>query len=205
MVLTLPIGWNLWLPSTVVGLLSLAMMYDIAGTIDLVTFIGFILLRNWKVLSRILQSVDLRPLFGLGRGVIAALVLVQGGKYLKYVGSKSRPTSNANDEGPKPLLFPCRTSHTRFFPKTHSFSHSYLLAGIPVGWRGSVGGMLAADQGVSSGSVADNSGRSLYSVNAADYLDRGYGHLGLDGKLKKYLESQVCIAIWYWWSYIDDL
>ena len=45
----------------------------------------------------------------------------------------------------KPLLFPSRTSHMRLFPKNHSFSYSYLLVGIPVGWRGSTGSLISAD------------------------------------------------------------
>ena len=63
-----------------------------------------------------------------------------------------RPGTNIKStaEGPKPLFFPSRTTHTRLFPKTHSFSYSYLLVGIPVGWQGSVGGMLSADQGTHS-------------------------------------------------------
>ena len=32
--------------------------------------------------------------------------------------------------GLKPLLFPARTTHRRLFPTPHSFSYSYLLAGI---------------------------------------------------------------------------
>lgn len=30
-----------------------------------------------------------------------------------------------------------------------------------------------------------------FSVDAEDYLDRGHGDLGLDGKLRKYLRDQV--------------
>ena len=38
----------------------------------------------------------------------------------------------------KPMLFACRTTQVWFAPKNHSFLYSYLLAGVPVGWRGSV-------------------------------------------------------------------
>src|SRR5258708_4384300 len=81
------------------------------------------------------------------------------------------------------------TTHTRLFPKVHSFSYSYLLAGIPVGWQGRVGGMLAADRtyGGALGVVENHSGTANFSVNAADYLGRGNGHFGLQGKLREYL------------------
>ena len=90
----------------------------------------------------------------------------------------------------KPLLFPCRTSHTRLFPQKHSFSYSYLLVGIPIGWRGSVGSVLSAD-------LIPIEGKGLgvqngwYSVKGADYLHRGYDARGLHGKLDSYLKTQV--------------
>lgn len=87
----------------------------------------------------------------------------------------------------KPLLFPCRTSHTRLFPQKHSFSYSYLLVGIPIGWRGSVGSMLSADLSPNEGKVQNG----WYSVKGADYLHRGYDARGLQGKLESYFKTQV--------------
>lgn len=83
----------------------------------------------------------------------------------------------------KPYFIPCRTTHTRFFPKKHSFSYSYLLVGVPVGCRANVNGMLSMDFG--------NGGLAWYDVDPADYLQRGSGHLGLRGKLDSFLVSQV--------------
>jgi hypothetical protein len=71
-----------------------------------------------------------------------------------------------------PLLIPARTSH------------SYFYVGIPVGWRGCAGGALSAD-----GSIAHRHG--WFHVEAEDYLERGKGHLGLEGKLRRYLLTQV--------------
>ena len=91
----------------------------------------------------------------------------------------------------KPLIFPCRTAHTRLFPKKHSFSYSYLFVGIPVGWRGSNGSFLSADRA----SLPSNDGRpwkGWLSVESADYLNRGDDACGLQGKLDSYLRSQVC-------------
>ena len=90
----------------------------------------------------------------------------------------------------RPLVFPCRTTHTRLFPKKHSFSYSYLFVGIPVGWRGSVRSFLSADlEPRSSKDYRRKIG--WLSVDSADYLDRGDNAHGLQGKLDSYLQSQV--------------
>ncbi|OTB15002.1 hypothetical protein K445DRAFT_75422 [Daldinia sp. EC12] len=94
----------------------------------------------------------------------------------------------------RPLLFPCRTTHTRLFPKKHSFSYSYLLVGVPVGWTGVAGGMISNDE--HSTGVG-----GWYKVDASDYLYRGNGHLGLRGKLNNYLESQGIEASKYPYAY----
>ena len=96
----------------------------------------------------------------------------------------------------KPLLFPCRTSHTRIFPKKHSFSFSYLFVGIPVGWRESAGTLLSADLK----SLPCNGRRSWgawFSVESADHLERGDSVHGLRGKLESFLETQVCCHLFY--------
>ena len=90
----------------------------------------------------------------------------------------------------KPVLFPCRTSHTRLFPQKHSFSYSYLFVGIPVGWRGWVSSLLTADL-----KTLPRRGRKpkngWFNVDSADYLARGDSMHGLRGKLDTYLETQV--------------
>ena len=93
----------------------------------------------------------------------------------------------------KPLIFPCQTSHTRIFPKIHSFSYSYLQVGIPVGWQGSVGSMVSADLDHMPPADSDHPRklqRAWFSVEAADHLERGNAHLGLQGKLHNYLKSE---------------
>ena len=90
------------------------------------------------------------------------------------------------------LIFPSRTSHTRFFPKKHSFSYSYLLVGIPVGWRGSIRSLLSADlDSLQREGLLRK--RSWFSVEGADYLHRGYDARGLQGKLESYLKTQVLL------------
>ena len=90
----------------------------------------------------------------------------------------------------KPVIFPCRTSHTRLFPKKHSFSYSYLFVGIPVGWRGYVSSILSADlEGLPWNRKQPKNG--WFNVDSADYFARGENLHGLRGKLDDYLESQV--------------
>ncbi len=93
----------------------------------------------------------------------------------------------------KPLLFPCRTTHTRLFPKKHSFSYSYLCVGIPIGWQGSLNGFLSVDfRGHLTGKAYQQWWPSWFSIMSNDYLNRGSHTAGLKGKLDDYLESQVC-------------
>jgi hypothetical protein len=74
-----------------------------------------------------------------------------------------------------------------------------------VGWKGSLGGMLSADQGTHgrrSGFEGNSPSNSWYTVDAGDYLDRGHRQLGLDGKLRKFIRSQVCF---FWFVHIQKL
>lgn len=99
----------------------------------------------------------------------------------------------SNSQAMRPLVFPCRTTHTRIFPKKHSFSYSYLLVGIPVGWQGAVGSFLSADLG-SLPSQTPNlrpPAKPWFTVEAKDHLSRGTHIDGLRGKLEAYLKSEV--------------
>ncbi|KAI2779651.1 hypothetical protein F4815DRAFT_178427 [Daldinia loculata] len=117
--------------------------------------------------------------------------------YLIYVQRRSQDVRlSVPWNGPgRPLLFPCRTTHARLFPKKHTFSYSYLLVGIPVGWTGVAGGMISNDE-YSTGVGG------WYKVDASGYLDRGNGHLGLRGKLDTYLESQDIDTSKYQYAYL---
>ena len=84
------------------------------------------------------------------------------------------------------------------FPSKHGFGYSYLLTGVPVGWEGSVGGMISEDDGKEQAPwylrlFSLNPGDAWYTVNGDDYLNRGHVEGGLQGKLRKYLEGQVCV------------
>lgn len=102
------------------------------------------------------------------------------------------------DGAGKPFLFPCRTTHARMFPQKHSFSYSYLVVGVPVGWEGNTGGMLSVGAKSESGlaswfSLTPRLRKGWYNVDPADYLARGNSDLGLRGKLDEYLRFEVCL------------
>ena len=103
----------------------------------------------------------------------------------------SKPEYTYADWSPmKPLIFPCRTSHTRIFPRKHSFSYSYLFVGIPIGWRGYVSTVLSADlKALPRRDRPPQTG--WFNVDSADHLARGDSVHGLQGKLDDYLRSQV--------------
>jgi hypothetical protein len=191
-----------WLTYISLGLLPLAMVCDLASKTDVVLLFSLTLFRNWKSAFRILQSYNLQPFFRIAKGAAVAFAIAQIAKWFrKQPGANIKSTN----ESPKPLFFPSRTTHTRSFPKTHSFSYSYMLVGIPVGWQGSVGGMLSADQGThyaKTGFQDGSSSSSWYTINAGDYLDRGHCHLGLEGKLRRFIQSQVCF---YQFSWVQNL
>lgn len=104
-------------------------------------------------------------------------------------------------QGPhRPYLIPCRTSHTRLFPKKHSFSYSYLTVGVPVGYKGTMNGLVKTDMPPSTSRIGWLL-RPLFwrwfSVRACDHLQRGHKELDLRAKLNNYLASEVSLlGIW---------
>ncbi|POS85734.1 hypothetical protein EPUL_003159 [Erysiphe pulchra] len=73
------------------------------------------------------------------------------------------------------------------FPTRHSFSYSYLLAGIPIGFKGSIGGFISVDEERKNSWF---SRKSWFTVHGDDYLARGHHPDGLEGKLQDYLKTQ---------------
>ena len=90
-------------------------------------------------------------------------------------------SSRAISSSLSPLIFQCRTTHTRMFPERHSFSYSYLFVGIPIGWQECIGSVISADV---------TSSRCWFQVNAADYLTRDNSLRTLEQKLASYLRTE---------------
>ncbi|KAK5120700.1 hypothetical protein LTR85_006058 [Meristemomyces frigidus] len=84
-----------------------------------------------------------------------------------------------DDQVLPPLLLASKTTHSRLFPRKHTFVYSYLLVGVPVGIKGRISKLLSVD----------TPRHGWFSVESADFLDRGSGSC-LAEKLKKYLHTQ---------------
>lgn len=112
-------SWLSWLPYLSLGLLPLALVYKLASMTDAILLFSLTLFRNWKSTFRILQSYNPQPFLRIATDTAVTLAIAQIAKlFRKWPGAKTGST----DEGPNPLFFPSRTTHTRLFPKTHSFS-----------------------------------------------------------------------------------
>ncbi|KAF2707880.1 hypothetical protein K504DRAFT_435967 [Pleomassaria siparia CBS 279.74] len=86
---------------------------------------------------------------------------------------------------PKPLIFPCLTTHARVFPKKHAFGYSYLLYGIPIFHA------VTAPDGTRFGGWQDSKkGKWWLQIRAEDYLERGYGNYGFYEKLGMTLRNR---------------
>ena len=163
----------------------------------------FVLLYRHALLRWLLYSVSANSVsilvWSAALGFVASIYGIWKVTDLNHIHANSGAASQRNGSAQllEPLIFPCRTTHTRLFPKKHSFSYSYLYVGIPVGWRGSVRTLLSADIEALSCANDDHVGRprrekrAWLSVEATDYLNRGGAHLGLQGKLHEYLVSQA--------------
>jgi DUF1365 family protein len=89
-------------------------------------------------------------------------------------------------EHPKAFIIPCRTTHTRIFPKKHSFAYDYLLCGFPIVPAGTT------PEGVDLPDGSDQIlGRWWLRIRAEDYLTRGQAACGFYGKLKIFLREKV--------------
>ncbi|KAK3403052.1 hypothetical protein B0T20DRAFT_14361 [Sordaria brevicollis] len=93
------------------------------------------------------------------------------------------------------LLLPCRTTHTRLSPKSHTFSYAYLVVGVPVGYRGNVANMVSVGVKRSSNwaswlSSSSQVQKAWFDVDASDYLQRQSEELTLREKLDNYFETQ---------------
>lgn len=146
--------------------------------------------------SRNVIQESIRPLTDLLNLPLLLLgfVLLQ---LIRYIITLWVSVSSNDDHPMKAMFFPCQTSHTRLFPKIHSFTYSYLMVGIPIGWEGTAGGLLSADMEKSQSPwylrwFSLRPSGSWWSVDGQNYLARGSS--GLQEKLEGYLESEVCVT-----------
>ncbi|KAN0108898.1 Protein of unknown function (DUF1365) domain containing protein [Hyaloscypha variabilis] len=181
------------LGSSPLPLVPLAFVLFFGKGLDIFILFAFGIHQNWQSVQRFLNSyVNPTIVIDSAKTATALFVLLQLVRYI--LGLKS--SAYFSDDFPvKPMFFPCRTSHVRMFPTKHGFGYSYLLTGVPVGWKGSVGGMISEDDGKNHTPwyqrlLSLDPGGAWYTINGDDYLDRGHVEGGLQGKLNKYLEGQ---------------
>ncbi|KZL72163.1 dna-binding wrky domain-containing protein [Colletotrichum incanum] len=168
----------------------------LGGRLDTALLLLFSALRSKQALADLVSDYinpqTLRRQLLLLPGFLLGFVILQICRFL--LGLTKTGDSTKWTTPVRPLLIPCTTTHRRTFPEKHAFAYSYLVVGIPVGWRGTYAGMVSsgveAPGWTSLFSVVPQPGKGWFDVNPADYLDRGNGHLGLRGKLDVYLESQ---------------
>ncbi|KAM3476991.1 hypothetical protein MY8738_006685 [Beauveria namnaoensis] len=140
----------------------------------------------WHLLARYRQPALCSVLAAACSVLFLRLIALTAPQFFTN-GSVVRWTESAGS-----FFIPSRTTHTRFFPKKHSFAYSYLTVGIPVGLRAEINGILSIDL------PSERAVRGwwtwlkspLYEVDGASHLARGRDEGGLREKLNKFLVSK---------------
>lgn len=168
---------------------------------DVLFVLSLRLYRDWNTVRDFwtLHGNTSYVIYSIGT-ILSAFILLQILRYTLNLTSKDLVV--AKDGFPVgPLLFPCRTDHSRTAPKKHTFTYSYFLVGVPIDWSGNSGGMISSGQLEKSKpwymSALDTLSFGLggtgawWNINADDYLGRGTDKDGLRGKLRSFIETQV--------------
>lgn len=150
---------------------------------DAIVFLAFL---GWRCLG-LFRAVVTLSLSSFSDSITATYFLaitVTGGAGLAVIRALFRPQGedDQNVTNDHPWILPSRTTHTRIFPKTHSFAYSYLLVSVPVGFEGRCGSLI---------SVGNVKNKGWLHVQGSDYLDRSSSETTLEAKLNEYLQSQV--------------
>ncbi|KAH7350526.1 hypothetical protein BKA65DRAFT_240846 [Rhexocercosporidium sp. MPI-PUGE-AT-0058] len=174
------------------GLLPLAGVLVLGKPLDALLLVAFTVIKKWDDSQDLISLINPTIVANTVKITTSLFILLQ---FFRYVRGLQQPSSTGVDFPVKPMLFPCETAHVRLFANTHGFKYSYLLVGIPVGWKGSVGGMISSDVEKKETSWASRllslrPGSAWYTVNGDDYLQRGHVEGGLEGKLHQYLKSE---------------
>jgi hypothetical protein len=159
-------------------------LFFLGARTDFYLVVSFLL---WFNLTPLLQSLSNIVTTWRGRVIVAVGAIIALDFKLDLVRYIFQEPDDTCSSEATPYFIPSRTTHTRLSPKKHSFSYSYLLAGIPVDFYGNVNGILS----VPSSSNSSLRRRAWFNVEPADYLERGLKNLGLRAKLDSYLQSQV--------------
>ncbi|KAM4063898.1 DNA-binding WRKY domain-containing protein [Hirsutella rhossiliensis] len=194
-----------WLPAILAIDFGHRLIQD--GTLSLflvcLIFSCYFLFGSWLDLALVSVAVGLKSVGSLASWIhdsasahvslASASALLAAWLIFNTVRSSFTSRDDIPWNGPEmPYLIPCRTMHSRQVPKKHSFSYSYLVVGTPVGYSGNVNGIVSVDvqEQARSRQPGARIPKGWFDVDAADCLQRGYGEVGLRGKLDGYLKSQ---------------
>ncbi|KAG4443672.1 hypothetical protein IFR05_000858 [Cadophora sp. M221] len=174
------------------GLLPLAGVLVFGKSADVILLVICTVIRKSDDLKAFISLINVAIVIHVLTVTTSLFILLQ---IYRYIRNLQQNSSSCVDFPVKPMLFPCETAHVRMFPTTHGFKYSYLLVGIPVGWKGSVGGMISSDVEKKEISwyskwLSLQPGSAWYTINGDDYLKRGHMEGGLEGKLHQYLQSE---------------
>ncbi|KAL3608377.1 hypothetical protein FPOAC2_03372 [Fusarium poae] len=159
--------------------------YSLTGKPDVWLTLGFL---AWKhsAVTVISRYIGLNRLSLIT--IIAAATCFFGYSILQWL---VLGTSSGRTGDPRPMLIPSRITHSRLFPKQHSFSYPYLTIGVPVDSTGNVNGMISVDTSSSSTWLPGLLRPKVwFSIDAGDHFQRQSSPTGLRGKLDSYLESE---------------
>lgn len=112
--------------------------------------------------------------------LFAGLIVYRGGQLSELERSVPVRQQTIEESLLPPLLITSRTNHARMVPEKHAFSYSYLFVGVPIGFQGSVEGVLSVD--------SEHSG--WFDIRSKDFLFRSKTQRSLGEKLKRYLHAQ---------------
>lgn len=149
------------------------------------------LISSWIIIGKDTQSTAIAS--AASTLAIAGLWYISGKSNTSWEGSPELSREGTRPwpvEHPQPFVIPCRTTHTRIFPKKHSFAYGYLLCGFPIVPAGTT------PEGIDIADGKDQVlGRWWLQIQAGDYLTRGQAALGFYGKLKVFLREKVKIML----------
>lgn len=195
-----PVGTEIMAESLLAfSLLAIAVLgYGVTcqGLLDTVLPLVFSFYRQKHLLHELFPHIGnfswlFRTLSQLIGGYVSLRLVLSG-----YRAGMNQPEEDQWRGRGNVMLFACKTTHARTFPKKHAFAYSYLVVGVPVGWEGCASGMVSVghepeERSLFSRFTRPRLRKGWYHVDPADYLERGHGRLGLRGKLDRYLRQEV--------------